>query len=430
MLAGDKASVGGIYWAMNMVLPKYFVFRYPAKLFVIAGLAMSLLAGIQLRSVGLIRWSHLLLVVLVLSASAIGNFFLFFDARFNFVPDDALFGPFDAEGAESLLWISLVQPGVLMTVIYLIGRVVKRLVKNRKTGKRVFWFAIVMATVIDVIFANRWMVPQVDSKVFESRALVHQRLDEIGASKTDASPVVIWRSREEYLEPLVWKNQISDDRLSEIVTWQRESLYPKHHLDDEVMLIGSFSSIWPRIYEYYLRDFEWYFEVSVDQNKEPNLTPQSRVLIVGYDENGRIGIDETVPSNLSICWLGEIGSAKLPSLNSQPEMGLRITQFEANRFVARVSTNRPRELFFSRIAVAGWEASVRDLANDEIKSVEVQVDRELGTLSIILDQPGALEVMFSYRPTEFWIGAWVSGCAWILLLSGVVFVFQKRIRSR
>ena len=43
-------QVGGIYWAMVMLLPKYFAFRYPAKLFVIASLALSLLAGISLRT--------------------------------------------------------------------------------------------------------------------------------------------------------------------------------------------------------------------------------------------------------------------------------------------------------------------------------------------------------------------------------------------
>ena len=47
------APVGGVYWMMSVLLPKFFVFRYPAKLFVVASLAFCLLAG---RGVGAGRW--------------------------------------------------------------------------------------------------------------------------------------------------------------------------------------------------------------------------------------------------------------------------------------------------------------------------------------------------------------------------------------
>ena len=37
-------QVGGLYWFMVTLLPKYFMFRYPAKLFMIASLMISVLA--------------------------------------------------------------------------------------------------------------------------------------------------------------------------------------------------------------------------------------------------------------------------------------------------------------------------------------------------------------------------------------------------
>ena len=43
-------QVGGLYWFMATFLPKYFMFRYPAKLFVIASLMISVLAGLGITN--------------------------------------------------------------------------------------------------------------------------------------------------------------------------------------------------------------------------------------------------------------------------------------------------------------------------------------------------------------------------------------------
>ena len=49
-------QVGGLYWFMVVLLPKYVLFRYPAKLFVIAALAMCILAGFSVKeSIELVR---------------------------------------------------------------------------------------------------------------------------------------------------------------------------------------------------------------------------------------------------------------------------------------------------------------------------------------------------------------------------------------
>ena len=58
--------VGGLYWLMVTVLPKYCLFRYPAKLMVVGCLALSVLAGIQLRPRNLKRLSQLSLTVIAI----------------------------------------------------------------------------------------------------------------------------------------------------------------------------------------------------------------------------------------------------------------------------------------------------------------------------------------------------------------------------
>ena len=67
-------QVGGLYWWMNMLLPKYFAFRYPAKLFVVASLALSVLAGVNFRGVRSIPAIWLSLVFIGLTGAGIGVF--------------------------------------------------------------------------------------------------------------------------------------------------------------------------------------------------------------------------------------------------------------------------------------------------------------------------------------------------------------------
>ena len=42
-----------------------------------------------------------------------------------------------------------------------------------------------------------------------------------------------------------WISDHSNSRLEEIVQWQRDTLYPKHHLLHGIQLIGSFHSLEP-----------------------------------------------------------------------------------------------------------------------------------------------------------------------------------------
>jgi hypothetical protein len=419
-------QVGGIYWAMNMLLPKYFMFRYPAKLFVIASLALSLLAGIQLRSVGPLGWRVLTVIVLALSGIGICTWIFFVDGQLASVPVDGLFGPYDKLGAESGFWFSFIQPAIAIAIIRLVSYLIQRHPSGFQSSKHLFQLAIVVVTAIDVMVANRWLVPQVDAGVFESDTLIHERLDELKASRKDAAPIIIWRSRDQYFEPEVWQSELSDNRLSEIVKWQRESLYPKHHLGENVILMGSFSSIWPKSYEVYLQ----YIERLVATRNENSELPFHG--LIARNSSGEVELIQTVPAEkfnppTPICWLGELESHDDRLFDDEPEFESRVTSFTANGFVASVSTNRPRTLLFSRIADAGWTASLRDLATNETQMAEVDVDRDLEMLFLSFHQPGDFEVVFRYRPKEFWVGAWISGFSWAFLVFGIAGV---KLRSK
>ena len=120
------APVGGVYWLMSVLLPKFFVFRYPAKLFVVASLAFCLLAG---RGVGAERWLKRLnaksIVITFIAIAGIGLFMIWGTAAIEHLQDrsvNAMFGPFQTNQALAQIYFSLAHLFVLSGVIWLLCR--------------------------------------------------------------------------------------------------------------------------------------------------------------------------------------------------------------------------------------------------------------------------------------------------------------------
>lgn len=426
---GDQSSlgpqVGGVYWAMNMLLPKYFAFRYPAKLFVIASLAISLLAAVNLR---IHKWKHVHLAVtglVLLNVLLLIVFRIFLEENLTGLPSDPLFGCFDSKGAARGIYFSVLQSIVVaMGVGYLMWHNTK---SGNPTLARCLPFLLVGLTAVDVLLANSWLVPTVDSSVFESRTHVAKRLAEIKNAAHDAAPIRVFRSRRQDLEPVAWQSNSSKDRLSQIVQWHRESLFPKHHLEHDVVLIGSFSSIWPSSYEEYLTDLETRPINFATEPFHALVAPGTGDLV----ELTPLDASEVLDPPSHIFRGSEIGSeedSKIDSLDqSRPVTMHRVTEFGSNRFVARVSTSRSQRLMFSRIADRGWKAKVRNLSTDEVRQVLLEFDPDWETTFLPIDQAGEFEIQFNYRPIEFWIGAWISGCGWALVLIGFAVVEWRKI---
>ena len=91
-------QVGGLYRLMVVLLPKYVLFRYPAKLFVIAALAMCVLAGFSVKRIHRIgesrRCWYFISIVLVTSSLMLASWPENCVAGFfGSVPPDVLLGP-------------------------------------------------------------------------------------------------------------------------------------------------------------------------------------------------------------------------------------------------------------------------------------------------------------------------------------------------
>ncbi len=403
-------QVGGVYWLMQMFLPKYFAFRYPAKLFVIASLALSILAGINLRR---IRGKHCAVVFSVFALISLVQFY----SVGQIIPvdpgslpksvnsiDDAFFGPYDSIGCMRESTLSLVQVVLVMGLALASFVLVTRFFKqssNRKTVAIVH-VSFVLIALADVSIANRWMLAEVPASTFTTPLAIESKIDALKSKQTDEAPVWIFRNRYQPQPPVQWMQKQSDTRLEEIINWQRETLYPKHHLEHDVTLVGSFSSVWPIYYERELSLFE-----TAKSHDLSNNTIRGAGLISGD------GSQEHEP-NVSIApaiWLGSQQSER-----NEGETLVEVTLFSSNRVTVKLSPSTSGSLAFGRIAEPGWSATIRNLDDGTIDNRKLVLDRQQETLFLDFDSAGNYEVEFRYLPTGFVVGLIVSLISWAGLI--------------
>jgi len=416
-------QVGGIYWFMNMVLPKYFAFRYPAKLFVIASLAISLLAGTSLRTFRVRQMLFMVIAFVLLTLLTAFGFRIWFAASLESIGSDDWFGPFDSVGASRAIYFSVAHA---LIVAACIGGFCWYIRIRKSSTHRLALAVLVVLSVVDVVVANSWLLTPVDAARFESSLEVYER---IASYKKDsrAEPVRIFRARNEKLEPDGFEWTRSEDRLDEIVSWQRETLYPKHHLEQNVILMGSFSSIWPSSYQRNLDFIEWrqddLYGIGADaivvapSGMESSSPSQIRQISKRYwsdraPSSGLVELD--LNPAVGSAMVREAMEGNRFKQKSANESEVSVTEFKSNRFVVRVSLDEKCWLRFGRVADTGWHATVKDLSTNAITPAVLQAERS--SLVLPLNQAGEYEVEFVYSPIEFWVGAWISSIAWGLLV--------------
>ena len=251
------APVGGVYWLMSVLLPKFFAFRYPAKLFVVASLAFCLLAG---RGVGTGRWLERLnarsIVVTFVAIAAIGVFLVWGASAIKQMPSDSIntytmFGPFQTNEAIAQVYFSLAHLFILSGLIWLICRIGRAEnlnassaspapAKQRTSPARgdVAAWCLVGLTAFDLVMANRWLLAEIPAAVYEKEFSLASELilpsdddSELGQRKKTlfASSYV----------PAEFSSKASQNRLAEIADWQRQSLQARHHLNQKTRLVGA-----------------------------------------------------------------------------------------------------------------------------------------------------------------------------------------------
>ncbi|MCP4773991.1 MAG: hypothetical protein GY880_07115 [Planctomycetaceae bacterium] len=435
-------QVGGVYWWMVMTLPKYFLFRYPAKLFVISSFAIVVLAAMNFHK---LRTRGVAAVSLVLACLSFAGWVAVnqgSEAWFPLAISDPFFGPFDFEGSLVEIKAALLHTCIVAFVLFA-GSWLGASGRLGRNSTNWLFGAVLLVSIVETSLANHWLVSTVPVAAFteetEGLAGLRELQQQIGVE-----PLRIYRSEMGASPPVEWATVSSDQRLEEVVSWQRRSMFPKQHLGEDVVLLGSFSSIWPQSYQGLIDRWEAVVAGGYDP-KGTGWMQDSRIhgLIKRSDEGDLLIKPPPSPayesSALPIEWMFEFENGAEPfpvvpisewgegiklidweAATNRPE--IEITEFSSNRFVAKVVTDRPRVLGFYAPPVEGWNVTVWDVGREQVVSPDLLLASEylpdpnagFENLSLLpFNQEGEFLVEFRYQPKSFWMGASLSFLGWI-----------------
>ena len=246
--------VGGVYWWMYILLPGYSVFRYPAKLFVVATLGLSLLAGygwdakqrdpyVVRRLLRCIRAFTLVTLAVVILLAPYWDRLL----RDN-VPTEALFGPFDSQTSWWDLTTALIQTLALCCVYGAAFRRGSQPASPPTGGRR--WpmiansgYALLLMTAVELVFAHSWIIQFAPSSTWRSptaltAAAVHTKQSSLVGTR-------LVRSSNTSKYPSDWRLTSSRTRHADALCWDRETVYPNFHLQYPLRQTGTLGAAMP-----------------------------------------------------------------------------------------------------------------------------------------------------------------------------------------
>ena len=256
LLAGDDWFEGsfGVYWLMVTLLPKYILFRYPAKLVVVAVLALCVLAGIQTRPRSIIKntrfWLGLSVFSLMIALVMLLPTML---EQLGRCHSTGIYGPFQATLCQRAIVFSLLKTaffaGSVCTFCFLLKQAVDRNKFNlSRSYLRNISCVLALLIAFDLFISNRWMLHPVPTSIINGPVDIAARIkdDRAKANLDPAMLLSIDRSDTIVNFDPQWHETPSPNRIAEIAHWRRESLFPKTHLDiPNLEVLGSFCSIIP-----------------------------------------------------------------------------------------------------------------------------------------------------------------------------------------
>lgn len=247
--------VGGVYWLMVIALPKYCLFRYPAKLMVIGALAMSVLAGLSLNPRGLARLYWLCFATGVIAMIGIISLFLPWTLELlKSCQRTTVFGPLVWEECWRVVLLSFLSSFVCCTLAMaaIKSMAAQTSIAKVKNSARFGWLCggLVVLVAIELTWNNRWMLHPIAADTMTQVTETEQKIEAIrnGQKQGDFSVSVQATDfhRDSNFDKEDFFRMSSPDRVAELALWRRQTLFPKTHLlIDGVRLWGSFTSIWP-----------------------------------------------------------------------------------------------------------------------------------------------------------------------------------------
>lgn len=383
------------------LFPGYDAFRYPGKLMLVSSLMLSILAGWGFDSffkdsIFRNRFAVFGRTVVVLGCFASTSLAWFFAAETTEIPACPLFGPFDSQGAIS----GLLFGSVCILACWIVFET------KLKTGKsRTLLLLLVFA---DLCFANAWMLTaSSEMKKNADQSPQFSLANEI--RQKGSAPVRIYRFPIWY--PDEFKKRSSRNRLSEIIDWEKGSLYPRYPLPKRINLVDVRGTLMLKDYRIWIDEIRQNirsnrFENSISRLEnlgvEYIIAPKNQVL-----PNGLIDTKTDGPADVSL-W-------KLVNPDER-----NFVRYEPNRIVFDVSLKNPETVVLTEQYYPGWRAFV--------EKREISVRKTDPCFRAVELPPGRHRIEMIYDPPLVKVGGLMS--LFGLLISVLILVSSLDPLSR
>ncbi len=398
---------GGVYWLLVTALPRYVEFRYPAKLLVVAALAISQLAAIgwdratlapPRRLIAGLSGLAIISAVGALLAAALSFYFPLGPGA-----ADRVFGPFDSSGAWRDIVGSLAHTAVVAAAS---AWLLARLSAPSLTITRWAKWGLLLLTAVEIVAANAWLVPTAPASLWREAPAA------TAAISAKNSPARIFRGSLDW--PADFRERGSSERMAEIIAWQRATLAPRYPLGTGHGLVNSYDGLKAADYERQLAarmddGRAWivthgacqYELTAANPALEPLLEPLlgpvnhpfPRVQFVRRLEDAELTPGADLADKATLCIISE----------SPQQVTIAAMLAEPGWLVLR-DRDWP-----------GWRATATSGPASQPR--EITIERADHLFRAVALPAGEHTVQFTYVPPRFLAGAAVSAVSWLLLLA-------------
>ena len=446
--------IGGLYWLLNLLAPKFSEFRYPAKLMTLAAVAIALLAGfgwdlVRRRSRRFIIISCVVIVfalVGVIFCVAIANVYGSDALKLLQISPNALYGPFQPTMALAILFRSLLHAIIVGTITIALFAVMRRAKARMKTTLAL----VILATVAsDLYVANSWTIVTVPEDAFVRKSTILPKLD----PRPNAPPPRVFRSPAWFSS--YFPNASSPQRNLERVLWDVETLFPKYPMVERVAILNSRGAMLEK-------EFARYLNAAMNRpiletelaflGVERVVGPESWVWLVFYGVNspnswGVAVRDVSEPPKRAILIQDDIKQEQ----NLTFPNAVETLSYSENEIVYLVSSSGDATLVCAEQFWPDWRATLIPVKPDEGKTLlDAQYNRRsvhallanvvaprtsrdatpIYAFCRAINVPKGLHcVVVSYRPRMIYLGLAASACAWLAICFASMATRLKKTRK-
>jgi len=436
---GGAAPVGGLYWLMNVLLPGYAYFRYPAKLLVVAALGLSVLAargfdrvfgGEAARFRRGLLWLGALSACGAVAALPVRPWWAGWMAA---VRSDVLFGPLDATGAANDLLAAFVQTAVLCGMLWWLTGAGAGLCRfsRSENGAVPFWPTAVAVVVValDLAVANRWMVATAPAEIWREEPQLAAAIGRHAEGTAGPAPIRVYRHP--LWLPERWREAGSPNRPVEAVRWDHDTLWPKYPLLVPLAVTEVHGTMMPGDYQSLLGRAR--ASGAVFRLGRYVVLPGDKALPGGERIGVQIGggpVEDVSlwhhAGHLPRAWIEharvEEAFARVPA----PRTGesCEIVDFGPSRVEIAAELAEPGMVVLAEQFYPGWRAGVR-AEGGAGRPVEIERTREV--MRGVWLPAGRHRIVYRYRPTSVFTGGILSGAAWLAVaVWGIAVVVRRR----